>query len=58
VENYHAKAARYRERAGEVRASAETAKELESRQVLLDLALAYQRIAEAFDTMASRYFSG
>jgi len=58
VENYHAKAQRYRERAGEVRASAETAKELESRQVLLDLALAYQRIAEAFDTMASRYFSG
>ena len=53
MENYDAKAARYRERSGEVRASAETAKELESRQVLLDLALAYQRIAEAFDTMAS-----
>ena len=53
MENYHAKAARYRERAGEVRATAEAAKEPESRQVLLDLALAYQRIAEAFDTMAS-----
>jgi len=53
VENYHAKAERYRERAEEVRVTAEAAKEPESRQVLLDLALAYQRIAEAFDTMAS-----
>jgi len=53
VENYHAKAERYRQRAGEVRATAQMAKEPESRQVLLDLALAYQRIAEAFDTIGS-----
>jgi len=53
VENYHARAERYRERAGEVRATAQMAKEPESRQVLLDLALAYQRIAEAFDTIGS-----